>query len=194
VADGSATSGGAGDVLLTEDTYVDSLSGTSGIKIGVSKIRRGEGGMGQASVDRGDVSTSNELDVRDGRIARVFERWGFRHWQSLVDIAGQLRTYVTTASKQARSCNVTGVTASTTSVQLIGRTMGRMGLRIVNAPASSGTLYLRYGEQPASIGQGGFTVALTPGAYYESPAWDTEQAVQGIWGASGGYANITESL
>ncbi len=194
MADGSPTSGGAGDILLTEDTFVDSLSGTSGIKIGVGKIRKGEGGMGVPAVDRGDVAQANELDVRDGRLGRILERWSFRQWQSLADIVGQLRSYVTVVQKQARSCNVTGVAASTTSVAMIGKVLGRMGLRIVNSPASTGTLYLRYGEQPASIAQGGFTVALTPGTYYESPPWDTEQGVQGIWSATGGYANVTESF
>ena len=62
VGDGTTlNTGTGGDSILTEDTFTDTRTGTSGIKVATSKLRTGANGVDGGSV----VSEKNDLPVTD---------------------------------------------------------------------------------------------------------------------------------
>jgi hypothetical protein len=186
--DGSPTSGGSGDEIVTEDTFTDTGTGTSGVKLAGGKVWVGEKG-----VSRGPAATATPLDVRDYRVAEQVRDTGVQLFRGLQRLWHQMAVVgVFTRQRQGHSPTIRGITAATSSVVIATPLADRMSLKIVNDSTSSGNLYLRLGGGAASSASGGYTVMLAPSAYYELQPSDVELGVTGIWSATGGFANVTE--
>lgn len=99
------------------------------------------------------------------------------------------QTLSTVPSKSATS-TITGVAASASSGALLAANTNRLGGSIVN-DTTSATLYIKLGSTAATTASGGYTAMLLPGAYYEVPSGYTG-AIQGIWTAATGFANVDE--
>lgn len=91
---------------------------------------------------------------------------------------------VAAASVEAR------VAASATSTQVLAANPARRRVVIVN-DSPSATLRLRFSATAASVNA--FTYLLNPGDTYESPTGEVYTgAIQGIWSAAAGAAQVTE--
>jgi hypothetical protein len=86
---------------------------------------------------------------------------------------------------------LTSVTASTTSVTVIGANTIRRGLSVHAVTSGTGTCYVRVGGGTATAALGGHSFDMAPGAYWEAPYGFTG-AVTAIWSASSGGLNVTE--
>jgi hypothetical protein len=106
-----------------------------------------------------------------------------------VVIASDQASVPTTTAKSGTS-TLTGVSASASSVSLLASNTSRLGGTIVN-DTTSATLYVRLSSSSAAATSGNYTTILPPGAYYEIPFGYTG-AIQGIWTAATGFANVDE--
>jgi hypothetical protein len=198
--DGSPTSGGSGDVLVTEDTFTDTGTGTSGQKLAAGKLYTGAQGTSLGPV----VAVRNDLPTNDQRSQQLL---GY-----IAELLEQIRddtdqgTVVSqsTAAQIAIQANVTSVTAvigKATSVQLLGPNVARIGATFYNDSTSTGNLYLLCVQSngnvvaKASAAAGGCTVRIPPGGYYELlPSAVHLGAIVGLWDSVTvpGWVNITE--
>ncbi len=80
-------------------------------------------------------------------------------------------------------------TGSTSNQQLLDLNEDRNGFSVYNE--GSETLYLLLGEGTASSTN--YTVAMAADSYFEAP-YNFLGVVSGVWGAAGGFANVTEFL
>lgn len=189
--------GTGGDSILTEDTYTDTRTGTSGIKIATSKLRTGPNGVDGGSV----VPDKNELPVTDVALIRLIElilAFQDQQTQALVSLSekftrGELQTFA-----RSSTCSVTNFGASTTSGTIANSNTSRKSLCIMNDPGVSGAGNLfvllapdnyNPGQKPVSTSY--YTVRLPPGAYYEVPGVHPGR-VDGVWDAATGNAIVTE--
>jgi hypothetical protein len=206
--DGSATSGGSGDVIVTEDTQFDTGSGPPNALVGSVGTAGGAGTAGSTpkTADgkilvgdfgqyRGPAGPGNELHIRANRLTLAIERWNFRIVQGLEGIIKQLRREVYVRPKQGASVSVRSVVGVNSSTKLLDRVVGRLGVSLYNDTTCTGNLYVRFGEAAAGNTAGLYSVRLPPGAYYEVPAWALEQPAQGFWDSivTPGFVEITES-
>jgi hypothetical protein len=99
---------------------------------------------------------------------------------------------VTTTQSPTATNTLTGVSASATSVSLLAANSRRKGATIANSDTSV-DLFIRLGASAAAISSGSYKVMLRGGQYYELPFGWTG-AVQGIWRAATGFANVDEQL
>lgn len=102
---------------------------------------------------------------------------------AFMDLAG--RQVVT---QRADTATVTSVSASITSVQLLGTSTTRQGATIYND--STSIMYLKLGTTASTTS---FTVKMQPEDYYEVP-FGYAQRIDGIWAAATGSARITEII
>jgi hypothetical protein len=195
MADGSPTSGGTSDNVTTADTWAETGSGTppiAGTRVVVAggSLRRVTGEKA-GNADGGNVQPGNELDVTDRRMGAMLGWVETRLRVSLERIVLILSRGATVQPRQAGSVRVRGVAASLTSVELVFGMKGRLGLRITN-DTSSGVLFCKQGDAPATSANGGYSFVLNPGDYWEATQDELELPVQGVWGTATGFANVTE--
>jgi hypothetical protein len=93
------------------------------------------------------------------------------------------------ASPTSTTATTTGTASSITSVALKALNANRKSLSVFNN--STANLYIKEGTA-ASIASAGFGVKVVPGALYELPAPVYTGAINGIWDAVDGYANVVE--
>jgi hypothetical protein len=82
---------------------------------------------------------------------------------------------------------VSRVASSIASVLLLAANPDRKGFKIFND--STAILYFKYGEDAAS---NDFTVKLTAGSYFENALPVYTGAIEGVWAAENGAAQVTE--
>lgn len=189
MTDSSPTSGGSGDQILTIDTYTDTGTGLSGVKVAAGTIRRVVAGR-----DFGDVGPVNELDVQDARAnaTRAAQTLSLR--QALEVLIARLEFPLTTVPRPARSTKSYSVAASLSSTKLVDPAGGRVGLLLYNDASGTGNLFVAFGADAAGSGAGLKSVRLIPGAYYEVPQGWAELPLMGIWDATGGFCDVTEAF
>jgi hypothetical protein len=187
MADNSATSGGTGDVLRTEDTQAATNTGVLGAKAALGKLL-----TGRTDMDGGAVSPDTPLDVVDWRLHEQLQ-------QDLMTIVVLLDRIwsneridgVRTLPGKARNVTTVGVAGTLTSTQLAPADGDRLSLRIVNDTTSTGILYLRLGSGKATANSGSYNIPLTPGSIWEALPGEQVLAVQGVWATAAGFANVT---
>lgn len=196
--DGSPTSGGSGDVIVTEDTFTDTGTGTSGQKLAGGKLYAGSKGTSLGPV----VPIQNDLPTNDFRAAALLGQIA-ELLTDMRDAAQGLLGNQSVASQlaiQAQSTNASDVVGSATSVQLLGPNAARIGATFYNDSTSTGNLYLlcvpsNAANQKATTARGGCTTRIPPGGTYEFPPNAVHIGfVIGIWDSVTvpGWVNITE--
>lgn len=190
--DGSPTSGGTGDTIVTEDTYNQTLTGTQNVKLAVGKIR-----VGPKDTDGGDIIPwSNDLPTNDIKLQAIMGQL-LESIQAMQDTLVSLLLSQAPLQYQAQGTLVTYQVGSATSVQLLSPNVDRAGASFYNDSTCTGNLYLLFGVpgSKASAVAGGATVRIPPGGYFEMPPNAVHLGpVFGIWDSvtTPGWVDITE--
>ena len=198
VGDGTTLNNGTGgDSILTEDTFTDTRTGTSGIKVATSKLRTGANGVDGGSV----VSEKNDLPVTDVALIRLVDallRFEEENASRIISISDKLGLGDVSTAPRSHLSVVTTFAAITSSAILIGANVSRKALCIINdgGVSGAGNLFILFtppgvnpGVKPVSTSY--YTVKLVPGAYYEVPGVFTGR-IDGVWDAATGNAIVTE--
>jgi hypothetical protein len=180
--DGSPTSGGAGDVVRTEDTFTATRLGLLGIKLADGKVL-----TGRTDEDRGPASPDTPLDVVDARLLEVIGVSLAELYFVLDGIYGLARTDGLKVP-QARAVSLGSVAGSLTSQLIIPADPTRLTLQGTN-DTSSGILYLLPGSGKASSAQGGYIIQLNPGDYWEALPNQVTLPWVGVWSVATGFFN-----
>jgi hypothetical protein len=187
--DGSPTSGGTGDQVLTIDTFTDTATGTSGIKIAVGGLRKVILGR-----DLGDIGPTNEVDVQDARHTAATIRQALTLRQAFEFLIARLESPLVITNRPARNVKTSSVSATTGSTKILDAAIGRINVLIYNDATSTGNLFLSFGVDASGSTAGLKSLRLVPGAYYEVPSGMTELPMMGLWdSATAGFCDITEA-
>ena len=184
MADGTPTAGCSDDAAHTEKTFANTATGTPGVATADGKVI-----VGREGEDRGPASPDTPLDVVDSRLIESLRHNLSGLYFVLDGIYGLMRIDGIRAPK-SRAATIGGVAASLTSGLIIPADGSRLSLDGMN-DTSSGILYLRCGSGVASSGQGGYSVIVNPGDYWEAKPEQVQLAWVGVWNTATGFFNWT---
>lgn len=201
MSDGTVLNPGtSGDEILTEDTFTDTRTGVSGIKVATSKLRIGPNGVDGGSV----VPEVNDLPVHDtfvGRLLEAFVTPILDFLPTALDTANKLMSGEIQVFSRSKVASVTQFGYTTTAKTILTPNQSRKITMVVNDTnvATAGNLYLLFVPEgipaPSSMPQVStslYTVRIVPGGYYEFPQPVWPGRVDAIWDGTAGNAIITE--